>query len=76
MNKKPAYRLEDFCDRAGIPLSAFFDLANQGIAPETFTVGMQVMVAHDEAADEWIAEWQEREICAGNICTLTQGDYP
>jgi hypothetical protein len=50
-----AYSLAEFCRRHGISLQLYYKLAQQGLAPVTFSVGSRVLVSKESAA-RWRAE--------------------
>lgn len=50
-----AFSLAKFCRRHGISLQMYYKIAQQGLAPETFSIGTRVLVSK-EAAARWRAK--------------------
>ncbi|WP_338833542.1 hypothetical protein [Bradyrhizobium septentrionale] len=49
-----AFSLATFCRRHGISLPTYYRIAQQGLAPATFSIGSRVLVSK-EAAARWRA---------------------
>ncbi|TYO61904.1 hypothetical protein FXV83_35685 [Bradyrhizobium hipponense] len=55
-----AYSIGQFCARHGLSVQSFYKFKAQGLMPETFRVGVRVLISR-EAAKRWRAASEGRE---------------
>jgi hypothetical protein len=55
-----AYSIAQFCARHGLSIQSFYKFKALGLMPDTFRVGMRVLISR-EAATRWRAASEARE---------------